>query len=409
MFMGAVAILPARSPLYSPEVIPSLTGDDTGLPFAALGKAASDTPCISPKGDRIDHVILMTPLKEYGVKTPCTSPKECRIDKSPSAEHGVKTPSPSANPEQDHTQSPTKDHHTSTNKEYVVTGTSPKELVTDHSLCETSEECTIKESPEGISAESEPPHPKKIKLDAVAACFNKDFGVVDRPPKECVGKDTREAEEEDEGSSADSQLKKVKLGGDLGSELCFNPETGSDRSCHCSPLNGTTSDQLHTRVTVMHANLTRVAVATAVGAHEGCLEAREIRSGSLKGKNGEKRADDTVEVAETGVGGAEEVHKPGGGVAEDVCKPGGGAENELKQEVCKPGEGAGGTEEVCELGEKGARAREACVEEQEPCLLFSPEFGGVGQNMLSTQMNRQINKVESFLKMDRLRRQKPMK
>ena len=44
--------------------------------------------------------------------------------------------------------------------------------------------------------------------------------------------------------------------------------------------------------------------------------------------------------------------------------------------------------------------------------LFSPEFGDEqfgGHNMLSTQMNRQINRVETFLKIDRLRRQKSTK
>lgn len=40
--------------------------------------------------------------------------------------------------------------------------------------------------------------------------------------------------------------------------------------------------------------------------------------------------------------------------------------------------------------------------------LFSPEFGD-GHDMLSTQMNRQINRVETFLKMDRLRRQRSTK
>jgi hypothetical protein len=43
-------------------------------------------------------------------------------------------------------------------------------------------------------------------------------------------------------------------------------------------------------------------------------------------------------------------------------------------------------------------------------ILFSPELESgdeeFGQNMLSTQISRQINRVESFLKVDRLRRQK---
>lgn len=43
------------------------------------------------------------------------------------------------------------------------------------------------------------------------------------------------------------------------------------------------------------------------------------------------------------------------------------------------------------------------------CLQFSPEFGKEGEgNMLSTQMNQQIERVEVFLKKDRLRRQKPL-
>lgn len=61
----------------------------------------------------------------------------------------------------------------------------------------------------------------------------------------------------------------------------------------------------------------------------------------------------------------------------------------------------------------GGAAREACSPEGGASLEFSPEVGEVGgrdeERMLNTQMNKQIERVEVFLKMDRLRREKPRK
>lgn len=53
----------------------------------------------------------------------------------------------------------------------------------------------------------------------------------------------------------------------------------------------------------------------------------------------------------------------------------------------------------------GTENEGSSVMEGGTCLLFSPE-GTAEERMLSTQMNLQIERVETFLKMDRLRRQK---
>ena len=48
---------------------------------------------------------------------------------------------------------------------------------------------------------------------------------------------------------------------------------------------------------------------------------------------------------------------------------------------------------------------EGILREREECLQFSPEIEE-GESMLNTQINQQIQRVETFLKMDRLRRKK---
>ena len=56
----------------------------------------------------------------------------------------------------------------------------------------------------------------------------------------------------------------------------------------------------------------------------------------------------------------------------------------------------------------GGAMKEACHQPTDvSSLSFSPEMeGGFGENMINTQLNKQIKKVELFLKMDRLKRHK---
>lgn len=67
---------------------------------------------------------------------------------------------------------------------------------------------------------------------------------------------------------------------------------------------------------------------------------------------------------------------------------------------------AGGDEENVGGAGEGAE-NEGGAPEGDMCILFSPESdGGKEESMLSTQINKQIQRVEMFLKMDRLRKRK---